>query len=107
MPKESTTIKITMETHISLEALKEEGYFSESTTFNDIIKELADFFRQNKMNIEGKIQYIQLEITGLRQQTNFTAKTLEKQNEMLVRLKGDFGKLEKRVEKLENKQKER
>lgn len=90
--KESTTIKVSMETHVSLEALKDE-YFTKSTSFNDIIKELADFYRQNKKNMDAKLQFLQSQITGLEQKINFVAKTQEKDNEMLVGLKAKLDKL--------------
>ena len=102
----TTTIRVSFPTKISLEALKEE-YFTKSTSFDDLLFELADFYRANKKTINEKIQALDDGLNSLKQELTSAMKAQGDNENSIVGLKGKMGNLEKRVEKLEEtKQKE-
>lgn len=100
--QEITSFRVSMETHVSVEALKEE-YFTPSTSYDYIIAELADFYRKNKQNISEKLQLLEGELIALRNELRGEATFVGKNTGLIVELGGKLRALEKRVEELEEK----
>jgi len=96
----TTTIRVSFPTKISLEGLKEE-FFTKSTSFDNLLFELADFYRANKKTINEKIQALDDGLNSLKQELISAMKVQGKNESLIVELGGKLGNLEKRVEKLE------
>lgn len=98
----TTTIRVSLPTKISLEALKEE-YFTKSTSFDNLLFELADFYRANKKTINEKIQALDDGLNSLKQELISAMKAQGKNESLIVGLGGRLDTLEKRVKELEDK----